>query len=410
MDDERQYPHSAIATWSGFVYQGKVALYHCLKLIIEGYDDFELQLDSTEDFAIYRDGLLVSAHQVKAMVSEYRSSYKSALEKAAEIEGDRIEDSVRYLHVSVNLNDVNDYTADNGELVKIYRYGTKKYCGLGDIKGLSESLILEIFENNNVEAPLSTDESYLKTNYSAISEKISTNAIETHRKIQVDKIPKDEAAYCSRIHVKDIISSLFNNNPYENIKYFTSTLKADLSDYMEEKIANNLNGLSNEQMIRARYLFEHIYKLEDEYLKRLCQLINPCENFSKVRDSDIFHYSSLIQKFCIDPVFDGVPHYRDKENNFYLPTAISLIDEDGTTQCINQIIKQAKNNNHLLQLLYEYGNLIASHTPKSFVVNSKITNISDQDTANSVEQYDNIIKPLHVRIVKINDAEELINA
>ncbi|HFQ6221182.1 TPA: dsDNA nuclease domain-containing protein, partial [Pseudomonas aeruginosa] len=65
-------PDSAISSWSGFVYQGKVALYHCLKLITEGEREFELQLDSTDDFAIYKDGKLFSAHQVKAKVGSTR--------------------------------------------------------------------------------------------------------------------------------------------------------------------------------------------------------------------------------------------------------------------------------------------------------------------------------------------------
>jgi len=43
-EEASQYPHSAISTWSGFVYQGKVALYHCLKLINEGDSKFQLQL------------------------------------------------------------------------------------------------------------------------------------------------------------------------------------------------------------------------------------------------------------------------------------------------------------------------------------------------------------------------------
>lgn len=92
MSDEEasKYPHSAISTWSGFVYQGKVALYHCLKLINEGYSGFELQLDSTDDFAIYKDGKLISAHQVKAKIGDYRSNYKEALEKSASLELDRV--------------------------------------------------------------------------------------------------------------------------------------------------------------------------------------------------------------------------------------------------------------------------------------------------------------------------------
>lgn len=50
-------PNSAISSWSGFVYQRKVALYHSLKLIIEGEKDFELQL-----FHLY-SGRLIQNYQ-----------------------------------------------------------------------------------------------------------------------------------------------------------------------------------------------------------------------------------------------------------------------------------------------------------------------------------------------------------
>lgn len=50
-------PNSAISSWSGFVYQRKVALYHSLKLIIEGEKDFELQL-----FHVY-SGRLIQNYQ-----------------------------------------------------------------------------------------------------------------------------------------------------------------------------------------------------------------------------------------------------------------------------------------------------------------------------------------------------------
>ena len=32
-EDDEKYPASAVSSWSGFVYQGKIALYHSLKLI-----------------------------------------------------------------------------------------------------------------------------------------------------------------------------------------------------------------------------------------------------------------------------------------------------------------------------------------------------------------------------------------
>ena len=51
---DEKYPATAVSTWSGYVYQGKIALYHCLCLINQGDADFELQLDSSDDFEIGR--------------------------------------------------------------------------------------------------------------------------------------------------------------------------------------------------------------------------------------------------------------------------------------------------------------------------------------------------------------------
>ncbi len=74
-----ELPDSAISSWGGFVYQGKIALFHSIKLLVEGSFDgkevkkFALQLDSTDDFAIYSDGIAISVHQVKAKASPYGS-------------------------------------------------------------------------------------------------------------------------------------------------------------------------------------------------------------------------------------------------------------------------------------------------------------------------------------------------
>lgn len=112
------YPASAISSWSGFVYQGKVALYHSLKLINDGEEDFDLQLDSSDDFAIYKGTKLISAHQVKAKISKYRSGYTKALEQSSLIEYDKVKGTSRYFHVSVPLENTDDYIGSNGETVK----------------------------------------------------------------------------------------------------------------------------------------------------------------------------------------------------------------------------------------------------------------------------------------------------
>jgi hypothetical protein len=74
----RELPDSAISSWGGFVYQGKIALFHSIKLLMDGSFEgkevkkFALQLDSTDDFAIYVDGIAISIHQVKEKDSNYR--------------------------------------------------------------------------------------------------------------------------------------------------------------------------------------------------------------------------------------------------------------------------------------------------------------------------------------------------
>ena len=194
-DEDEKYPASAVSTWSGYVYQGKIALYHSLKLIHEGGVDFELQLDSCDDFAIYKNGVLTSAHQVKAKVGKYRSAYKEALEKAAAIEFDRKKGVSRFIHVSVQLDKTDDYTGTNGELVKFYPYGKKPYCGLGEIEGLTKAIIKQILDKNAV---LLSD-NLLNHNYCLLSEKISTKAVEIHRIVQEDRVKANQAAYDNRI-------------------------------------------------------------------------------------------------------------------------------------------------------------------------------------------------------------------
>lgn len=79
--------HDASATWSGFNYQGKVALYHTLTLInnqLNGnaafdFSGYELILENHEDFDIKGPSGFISFHQVKAINQTAFSIYENAL-------------------------------------------------------------------------------------------------------------------------------------------------------------------------------------------------------------------------------------------------------------------------------------------------------------------------------------------
>lgn len=79
--------HDASPTWSGFNYQGKIALFHVLKEIGEMlgqdpdfcFNDYKLIVEQHEDFDIEGPDGYISFHQVKAINNNSFSTYSNAL-------------------------------------------------------------------------------------------------------------------------------------------------------------------------------------------------------------------------------------------------------------------------------------------------------------------------------------------
>lgn len=402
-ENDDKYPASAISSWSGFVYQGKIALYHSLKLILDGDLDFELQLDSSDDFAIYKNGKLHSAHQVKAKISKYRSGYSKALEQSTIIEHDKIKGTTRYFHVSVPLDETGDYTGTSGEIVKFYRYGDNYYCGLGEIEGLTKGLIKKLCEKQSI----IVSDNLINFNYCLLSEKISTKAIYNHKLNQVDGISEDKAAYEGRIKAGSILEELLAENPYQNRDYFAVELKAKLQTHLEERLEQMLPTMCDATYERARLLSEHIRTTPINELKTLCQMIKPSERFQDVQKNDIRRYTKLIQAISMEPIFSHLPHYLDSKNRFYVPTAL---DVDESEECEFDMIREMKNNGDLLRLLFEYNHLIASKAEASFTFNTKFTNSDDFDNKQTSEKFEsNITKSLCISVITKDDAEERLN-
>lgn len=73
--------HDAMPSWSGYVYQGEIAIYTCLCIInncnfvITDWSTYELEIESLEDFSIKINGEYHSIHQVKAYGSNNLSKY-----------------------------------------------------------------------------------------------------------------------------------------------------------------------------------------------------------------------------------------------------------------------------------------------------------------------------------------------
>ena len=402
-EDDEKYPASAISSWSGFVYQGKVALYHSLKLIQDDDLDFELQLDSSDDFAIYKNGKLHTAHQVKAKISKYRSGYADALEQSTLIEYDKIKGTTRYFHVSVPLENTGEHQGVSGETVQFYRYGDRHHCGLGEIEGLTKELIKKICEKKCI----TVSDNLINFNYCLLSEKISTKAIHIHKLNQIDGISGKRAAYEDRIKGTEILEDLLTQNPYQNRDYYAVDLKARLQTHLEDMLDKALPTMCDATYERARRLCEHIRKTHINELKTLCQMMKPSERFQDVQTNDIRRYTKLIQAISVEPIFNHLPHYLDSENRFYVPTAL---DVDESEECESDMNHEMKNNGDLLRLLFEYNHLIASRAEASFTFDTKFTNSDDFDNKQATEKLEsNITKSLCISVITKDDAEVRLN-
>lgn len=151
-------------------------------------------LDSSDDFTIYKNGKLHTAHQVKAKISKNRSGYSKALEQSTLIEHDKIKGTTCYFHVSVPLNNTDDHRGTSGEIVKFYRYGDNYYCGLGEVEELTKELIIKICNKQDI----IVSDNIINFNFCLLSEKIDTKAIHNHKLNQVGGISENRAAYEGR--------------------------------------------------------------------------------------------------------------------------------------------------------------------------------------------------------------------
>lgn len=91
----------ASPSWSGFNYQGKVALYHALTLINNDINadlsKIQLTLENIEDFEISSSNSVISLHQVKAYNLSNYSNYSDALLEIT-LELHKNNNSIGYIH------------------------------------------------------------------------------------------------------------------------------------------------------------------------------------------------------------------------------------------------------------------------------------------------------------------------
>lgn len=247
-------PHTAIPTWSGFIYQGRVALYHILKQLNtkteNEINELVLQIDSIEDFTILKSIATgghtpISMHQVKAVKSSLYSTYKENFEQ---LEGKWTALGSQTVEAFFHMATQNEKTKAQIEVLhpnmKIYEYENNvESCSLNDIDiKIKEQIVLALQKYNIVGHN-------------------NPNTVQLLSEI-LEKTVSDKVIY---IHALNHGGTAIRNAAYDNpipLQNFVDAIRTDIASlvqdevYFEGKIRNNLN----------RYYQEFCLDCEDDQL------------------------------------------------------------------------------------------------------------------------------------------------
>ncbi|HCI9803417.1 ABC-three component system protein [Klebsiella pneumoniae] len=407
---EETLPGSAISSWGGFVYQGKVALYHCLKLLTEKsfqqriIDDFELQLDSTDDFAIYCDGKVISTHQVKAKLSQYRSEYVKAIYKAACIATDCDEDTIRYFHVAKKLDNFENYISNDGKIVEFYSYGDIKYCLLSKINELIDEQIELFLDTNN----LIKTKNLIIEKSTLLSEFITNKVILIHNLVHKGQT-QDYAAYHNRI-ASSIFLALLISPPLNRTDevYHALLTKEKITNIIETEFYNDLDAFSERQIESISNVFRFIYSLNYNSSIQMHTSLQPHRQNNVINEDDVRDYLDVVSAISHIPNLIGLPHYSKKINK-YLPTALTIRDgRRRNTSFQEELKKHIRDNSTLASLLYEYNNIIAYKVSDETIVSATSEKIT---TVNGTKENNNhIVREFDLRVISTDKAEAELNA
>lgn len=407
MSKQIELPQSAISSWGGFVYQGKVALYHSISLLLDGsfngkdVNEFTLQLDSTDDFAIYVNSVAISVHQVKAKISVYRSAFIDALDKSSLVCIDCTPETKRYFHVAQPLNDESDYKNPFGGLVTFYEYNaTQKFCPIGEIESISKLKIREYLKKHGLVAT----EILVEKKYCQLSELISNQVIKIHAAIHAG-LREDSAAYSLTIPSKQII--LLIEKEYrdaEDEEYILFKLRSDFANTLEQYVLDD-ETFTKAEILRAQTAFHFLYSLDDFQLRRVLTSLRPHDRDEILSFEDYQNYADIVMTIVCEMILHDVPHYG-KGMSKYLPTGIRL-EARRASLFKKKLLKQIQDNPHLINLLFEFDNFIALGDFSDLVVEEMKEKITCTGI-NDMRRF-NIIKSVEMRIISRDIAQKELN-
>lgn len=453
--------HSAIPSWSGFQYQGKVAINVVLDYILNDctgdYSDHFLELEWYEDFSIVKgEQEYLSIHQVKSYKNKNLSEYKDAiwnllgkslfnscnqcyLHSSTELETeDEIKEHLKRLNppneptISETANGpkVRGYTpwhyynmvmsaeAYETSFQKFSRYQyaeSRNYCTLNNLEVEIKERIIEYLLKHQGEVPTETQ---VDTTYHYLLGEIDKNVTKRHaREQQDDKTnidPPERIKFTKFIAVlqtnweaptKEYVIHKLRNVFHSNCENLFIELHSDILESGETERLSNIEKIENYARSFGSFSNDEFYTF--------CQMVTPHIEVLKA-DEDAYRY--LLPPDGIDVLFTALYEIKhiliDQkykyifQNTSYLPSTIRLIPLAIRNQAreLSKIAIGILSNTTIREELFEIETIITENviTDSLESAANKFTDIDDSE----VDENDNIIKIKKIRLIDITKAME----
>jgi hypothetical protein len=415
-DMEPSFPHTAIPTWSGFVYQGKVAICHVLKLIEENDDisNYCLQLDSLDDFAILRNSVVNSIHQVKALKAVNYSSYEDAFIELVR-KTNSYNCSQSFFHIA---NQIIDKTLAEIETIhhplKIYPYNSSSYCHVDAIDGMIEQKIKDLMIKIHQDNPSKCSLDYVYKVRIYLDQIVLKQILKIHKIIHENLMSDRKASFTQTIPFSEFHEILLDDLNQRKLgdEYYFYVLLNDLHAYYQEYCMDKCNELTEDDLKKlSNYMLIIENLTKDNIVKFICNIMPHRKvSFATLRD----YKDNTFNAREIKRAFLEILHKLKKSNfnskNFfewisgnksYVPTTINDGGSQSEDICLD-IVKNGLNTD--IEILFESDFFITT----DINIASIVANVPNA-IRNNAEDNDRINNWKKVSLISLDNAKVEIN-
>ncbi|WP_310991249.1 ABC-three component system protein [Aequorivita marina] len=420
--------HTAAATWSGFIYQGKVALYHVLKLLNADSDNvkYSLQLDSLEDFAIVEkiDDEInpITLHQVKAMKSAHYSSYKVAFEKL-EKRIDEYPCEGAYFHMTTETEKgVNEIKEKHPKMDIYDQYDDNCFCPLEEIDEQCGNLISKYLRQHNLEQFDNSDTREIFRN--KLETIICGQIIKIHSKNHKNDVKIREGAYHSIIPLTDF-EVILKTDPQESLDnedYYLFLTKELLNQYhcefcleITEELDDKGETLTEDEKEKLSDYLQQINELDKNSLLKFIQSLLPnrkvkLDTIKELKDFNV--QQDEFKDAFLQILFELVKpsgkigqnlSWEGTDNLRYTATAINTGQATKHKLC-KRIYENIKSTD--IDVPYESNKLIT--TSIDIISIKDELNLQNEISQGQNDKKNHIVKWYDIGLISLNNAKKII--